>query len=745
MHDRSWTAPTTRGVVSALLIAGAAFPAGAFEYDFSWSLPKPQGSGLNAVVFEADALTGYAVGDGGAVVRTTDGGLSWQVRGEPGALLADLQDVILLAPGTLLAVGALPSIFRPDDAGLSWTPVANPAVGTLHDVAVVAGSTLCALGEDGQVLRSLDAGLTWSQRPSPKNTTLKDQLWLDADLGYALGFQCARRTTNGGTSWSTLPGVSETGFEDWTEAWALGDEQVNLHSDFHFVRTTNGGASWTVTPVANELVYHSTTVVLGPAHRLVSSLLEGAGIFETTNDGLDWTPRLLDQEARGVGDLIRLDSGVLIAVTSDGDLQRSSDGGVTWSNATRSPDDETRVTISNFARAPIGHLFAGSTQPGDPVRRFHRSTDDGESFLETAEPGINFMNALVALDSGVLLAGGGGSTGQNRVWRSTDEATSWTSHLLPNSISNGVQCYDLEAVSASTAYAVGFGTSASLVFWSTDAGVTWEQRSTGIPGATALFAIDFLDPLTGFVGGGSTNHPVIYRTTNGGASWHPAGTSGIPTSVAELHWLDAQTGLAATGQFDPGAFRTTNGGSSWNLVLDRRVLRFSFADQARGYATIGFQSGQLSRVFETVDTGLSWNEVLIPNRQGTETVQALPDGFIAGGFRSTIMRARISNPATVDGTRPRGRLSLTVRNSVGSAPRIAFRSVRAGTARVSILDPSGRLVRSLLRGPVAPGQSFDLPWDGRDANGEVAPSGVYFVRVANGPASAVGRLTLLRR
>ena len=732
-------------LLPAVLTCGlslSAATAHALDYDYSWSLPKPQGNALRSVVFEADDLTGYAVGDGGSVVATTDGGVTWSVRTETGTLLADLDDVMLLGPGDLLAVGSAPYILRSIDGGASWSEVTSPATDHLYDVARVDAITLCALGEGGQVLRSTDNGLTWAQRPSPKNTALKDQLWLDANLGYVLGYQCARRTTNGGLSWSALPGVTDSGVEDFNEVWALDPQHVSILADFHTAKTTNGGVSWTWDFVPNELVYQAATVVMSPTRRFVSSIVEGVAVHETTDDGANWTPRLVDFEAQGMKDFIRLGNGAFIGVTSDGDLYRSTDECLSWQNATLSPNDEERVTISAFARAADGTIFAGSTQPGQQVRRFHKSVDGGDSFVETPEPGINFMNTLVWMPGGVLLAGGSGSPA-SRVWRSTNDGASWTSHVLPNSFTNGVQCFDLEVMSATTAYAAAFGTQGNAIFWTTDSGVTWEQRTTGIPATTSLYSVDFIDAQTGYAAGAASSSPRIYRTTNAGSTWHSIGTAGLSASVADTYWFDTQNAVATTGQASPGLFRTTNGGTSWTLLSSDRATRFSFADQTRGYVAEAFQFGQLSTVLETTDAGATWSSLSVPNHQGAETVFALPDGFISGGYRSTIVRARIAHPTSVDGG-SRAAFPLRVRGSVGSTPEIAFTAVEHGALSILVIDAQGRLVRRLFDGDVTAGEVITRSWDGRDDRGATVSAGVYFLRASNGHVLAQGRITLLR-
>jgi len=58
-----------------------------------------------------------------------------------------------------------------------------------------------------------------------------------------------------------------------------------------------------------------------------------------------------------------------------------------------------------------------------------------------------------------------------------------------------------------------------------------------------------------------------------------------------------------------------------------------------------------------------------------------------------------------------------------------------GMARIDILDPAGRLVRTLLEAPF-PGGPFEITWDGRDAAGRPVATGVYFARTVQGAGVA---------
>ncbi|HET9887569.1 MAG TPA: hypothetical protein VFR10_08650, partial [bacterium] len=92
-----------------LLGAGPARP----EPGFFWGNPRPAGNELGGVDFES-ATTGYAVGEFGTTFRTQDGGITWERQAELSAQGTHFDDVLVLAPGLLLAAGQAPGLHRSD-------------------------------------------------------------------------------------------------------------------------------------------------------------------------------------------------------------------------------------------------------------------------------------------------------------------------------------------------------------------------------------------------------------------------------------------------------------------------------------------------------------------------------------------------------------------------------------------------------------------------------------------------------
>ena len=79
-------------------------------------------------------------------------------------------------------------------------------------------------------------------------------------------------------------------------------------------------------------------------------------------------------------------------------------------------------------------------------------------------------------------------------------------------------------------------------------------------------------------------------------------------------------------------------------------------------------------------------------------------------------------------------------------PRTTLRFMARGgeTAELAVYDLRGRLVRTLVRGPLAPGPQ-EVPWDGRDEGGRSVPSGQYFARFAEGREPPLVRKLMLVR
>jgi hypothetical protein len=82
-------------------------------------------------------------------------------------------------------------------------------------------------------------------------------------------------------------------------------------------------------------------------------------------------------------------------------------------------------------------------------------------------------------------------------------------------------------------------------------------------------------------------------------------------------------------------------------------------------------------------------------------------------------------------------------NPFRARTRFSFALVHPARASLRIYDVTGRLVRTLVDGPLESGRHH-VEWDGRNSAGARTASGVYFARFSSPDFSRVRRITLLR-
>jgi len=164
---------------------------------------------LNRVQFR-DTLRGCAVGYGGIVLVTNDGGEGWRpVRyGRSGA--DALFDIQFLDASNAWASGPA-SVVRTDDGGESWRPLVFGtsengylSANAIHFIDLEHG---WLVGHGGSLMRSGDGGLAWASVPLPlragERPTLWDVTFSDASNGWVVGEEGSIfHTADGGMTWT---------------------------------------------------------------------------------------------------------------------------------------------------------------------------------------------------------------------------------------------------------------------------------------------------------------------------------------------------------------------------------------------------------------------------------------------------------------------------------------------------------------------------------------------------------------
>ena len=182
----------------------------------TWTqVPVPASENLTAVYF-ADEKNGWAVGHAESIVRTQDGGESWElVHFEP-ENAQPLLDVCFADASRGVAVGAYGLIYTTTDGGAVWSQVPfepEPLPGAakveaaaddmeaevdlgfeFHLNAIARGppGRMYLGAEAGRLFRSDDDGAHWRELPSPYDGSFHGVLALDGEA--AAGVRPARQS-----------------------------------------------------------------------------------------------------------------------------------------------------------------------------------------------------------------------------------------------------------------------------------------------------------------------------------------------------------------------------------------------------------------------------------------------------------------------------------------------------------------------------------------------------------------------
>jgi len=178
----------------------------------SWrQVVAPSRATLTGVHFH-DRRLGWAVGHDATILRTRDGGESWErVYHDPEAE-SPLLDVWFRDADNGFAVGAYGLFLATSDGGASWEPrgVSEYDDFHLHHLARDDNGRLYVAAEAGTIYRSDDDGLTWASLPSPYEGSFFGTLPLGGDELLLFGLRGHLfRSEDAGESWQPIESGTE--------------------------------------------------------------------------------------------------------------------------------------------------------------------------------------------------------------------------------------------------------------------------------------------------------------------------------------------------------------------------------------------------------------------------------------------------------------------------------------------------------------------------------------------------------
>jgi photosystem II stability/assembly factor-like uncharacterized protein len=496
------------------------------------------------------------------------------------------------------AVGDFGTLLQTADGGASWSGLPAGTFSNLTELQVLDGSTLVA-GGGCVARRSTDGGKTFTriaftpvESDCPPDSNLAALSFLDANYGYIVetGGQVFL-TTDGGTRFApkiAVPGSRAVGGNATPTDAQFPSQTTGFvsSSDGNIFQTTDSGNSWKPVSQTNRAVraitlFGQTMYAVGD-----SSLL-----LKSTDGGATWNAK--DVGAPGLQDLTGIQcSGIerCVVTTKAGKvIGITKDGGATWTWPSPSTDPLFAAALASPTR-----LVAAGQQGSTAF-----SDDAGANFTPVGGRLIGqFTRVRAGRVAGSAFAPGPDGT----LGRTVDGGHTWTR----GNVATSENVLDVSFPTVKDGYALD---AAGGVFNTNDGGQTWATLNTGstarahavyAPSASAVMVI------------GPTG---IRRSTDSGGSFNAV--KGAAVSQTPLDEVDrAGSAVVAYGLRD--VIKSTDNGKTWATVLKpgkyikkgkNKVNRLGIRNVDFVDATHGFLLDAAGRLWRTANGGKAWTEL----------------------------------------------------------------------------------------------------------------------------------------
>lgn len=599
----------------------------------------------------------------GGIAFSSDAGEHWEVRNN--GLPSFLDVTVIGTTSTNVVLAATweppwsPALYRSTNQGISWTQVTTcPLDSTAVSIAVSATGEIYMGTVGSKVYRSSDDGATWTI--------------LYPNASYIRGIL-----------------ISPNG-------------SVFLGANNGVFRSTDNGTTWIRILNPAGLTITNTAIVY-------ASWSANGWIGKSTDNGNTWSQIPAPPAIMG---LSWHSSGALFGNWAGRGVRVTRDEGNTWEVA-----PIPIMIIYSLAVKVDGMLFAG-TDNG-----FFRSTNSGASWeAKPVQPGLpypysqNSILDIVTSQSGVIFVAAYGAG----IWKSTNGGEQWTHSLpstleLPDGYSLAVD--SIGNIYAGMAYYLYHGT----VYKSTNNGLTWEERSQGLPTRTVRGMICISDQILLAAPWGVG----VFRTTNGGDTWI-ASSAGLPANSRIFSFAKANTGLIFSCTMDSGAYVSSNGGMSWtrsNSGITTPTI-YRIATNSSGTLFAGTSSG----VFRSTNYGQTWTDFTAGLAKPL-VLSLVSDhlGYLHAGTAGGSTFRTIQSTTNVESKPFQLPLSFHLAhnypNPFNGTTRIEFTLPYDGHVTAKVYDILGRELYTITDGRFTLGR-HSIEWDAGDL-----PSGIYFYQL----------------
>ena len=390
-------------------------------------------------LFMLDSTTGWAVGAGGAIVATVDG-INWEVQQSnvpnSNGMPEPIWDVHFANKNVGIAVAEFGVVLRTFDGGRTWEPIDyRPIAARLQGVHMKSVAEAWVVGDKSTILHTMDAGETWEVVSNAQE--LRAVHFHNDNLGWAVGLAgSVIHTNDGGENWFSQN--SGDVFELFGVGFVNAKKGYIVGSNAALIETLDGGKTWnSVSDPGDEGHGRATRIqfegamswksAMGSYAMSFGSSTHGWAVGETgkamtTSDaGETWKGVDIDPMFQGAGfynlfGVHFIDNLTGWIVGFAGTIASTADGGATWD-----------ITIGS---AELQDVFAINPQTAWVVGNqgtIMITTDGGGTWIDQTVPTEENINAVLFITEKEGWAVGDKGT----ILYTQDGGVTWLKHNSP--------------------------------------------------------------------------------------------------------------------------------------------------------------------------------------------------------------------------------------------------------------------------------------------------------------------------
>ncbi len=510
-------------------------------------------------VYFKDELYGFAVGEFGAIIKTTDGGNSWLDKSYP------TDKTLLRISGSdnlIVIVGTSGTIIKSTDFGENWVSVNLVNNTDIWGTFTFNDTKSFVCTKDGRLLKTSNAGETWDIDTLGYPPNYWDMKFMDTDTGFiSLSAGRILKTTDSGNNWI----MKNTGdlYSLYSVEILPNGNLVTAGQSGEIYYSTDFGNTFTqanvpITFIIEDLAFANNNTGIAIGQATVTN-----AILKTSDGGITWD--LINQPMGHLNvDFISDSIGYNVGI--DLKIYKTSDEGDSWEQQILN-ENLTSLSVTNNNEA----YFLG----WENLYKF----SSGQFYkIKTLNSGSYGLINFITDQKGFVTSTNGD------ILKTEDAGLNWTKVDSNSSTSQIVTLMFSDS-------AIGWYLSRTYLKKSIDGGNSWHQIYTG----TNFNNLYFVDSLNGWISGNG-----VQRTTDGGLSWDMINPS---ASFYQIHFIDQDTGYAVSGAL----YKTTDGGINWSIVPGATGTELGVVEDSM-IITMDDQGNN----FITRDRGNTWISYTLP-------------------------------------------------------------------------------------------------------------------------------------